>query len=209
MNRASRPLLAAAVAGILLFGVSCAQSTPDANPAASSPAAGSGSATVAPGATTPETVAWTDKVCGALRTFTQVAGSPPQLATTSIQASVQSLTDYVGKLSASVDGTIDGLKAAGPSPAPDGDAIVTQMTDGFARYRQLFEQIKTNIATDKPADQPSLQKAIAPLADIKNLPNPATVLRSSPTVAAAADQAPNCQAFRAPATPQPTAQPTG
>lgn len=205
MDRTPRPLIVAVALGALLLGAGCSTAPPGATTASASSTAAAGGSAAPAGAASGDAVAWTNNVCGALTTFTKVASKPPQLDNSSVQASVQSLSTYLGQVTAALDSTITDLKGVGPSPAAGGDEAVAKLSAALTQYRTAFQKAKTNLDQSHPMDSESLQTALAPIQDIKNLPNPADGLQASPELESAALQAPNCRSFMTPPTTATTA----
>lgn len=184
-------LVTAAVATVLL-GSGCTTLVPGLPaPSGATPAAGQ----AGPAETDP--VAWMDKICTALQPAIKLQETQPELDTANPRDSVAALSAYLGNASTTVDGAINGMAAAGPSPVEGGDQAVSALTKTLGAFRDAAREAKTKmdaidtsnareLATELPA-------AVEPLTKVANLPNPAAELGSNPELDQAAAQAPQCR----------------
>lgn len=193
MPRTSRPaLLAAALAAALLLGTGCTSSvTGTAAPTGGTPAP---SRALAP---TGDPVAWVDDVCGALTQAADITTRQPRLDPNGDSAALLTgVSDYFGQAVEAFDAAIAGLGAAGPSPIEGGDELVTRLTDALTTIRTPFQDAKAQLDAADPNDPASLAAlpaVLAPLAEIRRIPDPASELQDNPELRRAAEQAPNCQ----------------
>jgi hypothetical protein len=198
MHRTPRPALVTAALAVVLFGAGCTTTVPG-SPAAT----GAGPSAAAPtaGATESDPVAWVDKVCGALLPFGQIANEQPSINSSDPAKMVSGLSDFLGKTSSTLDGAIDGMAAAGPSPVDGGDEAVAALTKGLTTFRSTVQEAKTKIDaidTSNPRELATeLPAAVQTLSKLADVPNPTAELESNPELDAAAKKAPNCQQIEA------------
>ncbi len=151
-------------------------------------------------ASTTDPVAWADKVCGSLLPLQHTLSTAPQVEQSDPTATVKALSDFLGRSEAAIDQAASALDAAGASPVPGGDDVVTKIKATLATVRTSFDQAKTAIDKIDPSDPTTLitalPQAVAPLQELSKLKDPSTDLKSSPEFDAAAAKAPNCQALK-------------
>jgi hypothetical protein len=191
MPATSRPALIVLVLATLLVAVTgCTTTVPGmASPAGSMPA------------TTADPVKWVDGVCGALLPFVQTAGTPPQLGSAADPAGLaRGISDYLGQSARAADSAIGGMTRVGPSPVAGGDDVVTRLAQTLTTFKTSFQNVKAQVdavdISDRKAVVAELPKAVAPLQDLANLPDPTVDLQASPELDQASQHAPNCQQVR-------------
>lgn len=192
MHSWSRTALATAAVAAVLFGAGCTTAVPGLPaPAGAAPAAG----TAVPTETDP--VAWMDKVCGALLPAMQARAEQPKIDPANPADTIAALRTYADQAGPVIDGALNGMAAAGPSPVEGGDQAVSALTTAISGYRDALRETKTKIDTIDTSNRPALVKAfpeaVAPLSDLSKVPNPAADLASSPALTQAVAQAPRCQ----------------
>jgi hypothetical protein len=152
-----------------------------------------------------DTVAWTNGVCGALTGFTRAASSGPRIDQADPVASVQGVRSYLGATSDEVQRSLSALSAVGPSPVEGGDQYVTRLQEALQRIRSGFESARSQLATIDTSDRGALATAfpaaVAPLQELRDLPDPTAGLRENEELRTAAEQAAACRELRTPATP--------
>jgi hypothetical protein len=197
MHHTARTALVSTAVATVLLGAGCSSVLPGVP--APEPVGSSNSA-AATGSAPVETdgVAWMDKICGAMLPAVQVRATAPTLGGNGDpQSRLAGLSQYLDKASTAVDGAITGMAAAGPSPIEGGDQAVTALTTTLTSFRDSAREAKTKIdavdTSDPQALRTDLPAAIAPLAELASLPNPAAQLDSNPALEAAAKAAPQCQ----------------
>jgi hypothetical protein len=197
MHLTARTALVSTAVATVLLGSGCSSllpGVPAPSPADTSSSAATGG-NAAPGA---DGVAWMDKICGAMLPAVQIRADAPTLGDSGDPASrLSGLSQYLDKASTAADGAINGMAAAGPSPIEGGDQAVTALTTTLTSFRDSARNAKTKIdaidTSDPQALATDLPAAIAPLAELARLPNPAAQLDSNPALDAAAKAAPQCQ----------------
>jgi hypothetical protein len=189
MPAVPRHVLLLTVLAPLLLALGCTTTiSGSANPAGSTQAT----------TTTTDSVQWVDGVCGALLPFVRTAGTPPQLTAAADPAALtQSISGYLAQGSGAADSAISGIARVGPSPVPGGDEVVTRLTETLTKFRTSFQMAKAQVDAVDTTDQQSLitelPKAVAPLEELTNMPDPTVDLQTNPELARAGAQAPNCQ----------------
>ncbi|MHA6628277.1 hypothetical protein ACU61A_22795 [Pseudonocardia sichuanensis] len=152
-----------------------------------------------------DTVAWTNGVCGALAGFTRAASSGPQVDPADPVASVQGVHSYLGSTSEEVQRSLSALDAVGPSPVEGGDQYVARLQEALRSIRSGFESARTQLAavdTSSPeALATAFPAAVAPLQELRGLPDPTEGLRENEELRTAAEQAPACRELRGTGTP--------
>jgi hypothetical protein len=188
MPAVPRPVLLLTVLAPLLLSLACTTAVSgSARPAGSTQ-----------GTTTTDSVQWVDGVCGALLPFVRTAGTPPQLTAAPDPAALaKSIGDYLAQGAGAADSAITGIARVGPSPVAGGDEVVTRLTGTLTTFRTSFQNAKAQVdavdTTDPQALATELPKAVAPLQQLANMPDPTVDLQTNPELQRASAQAPNCQ----------------
>ena len=153
----------------------------------------------------PASVTWTDQVCGALAGFTGAVTDQPRIDQADPVAAVQSATGYVGTTTEALQRSISALDAVGPSPVSGGDEYVTRLKDALTRIKAGFDAARSQLGgvdTSSPqAFAAAFPAAMAPLQELRNLPDPTEGLRANDELRAASEQAPRCREIRSIGTP--------
>jgi hypothetical protein len=204
IQRASRPLrralAASALGGVLLL---------------------SGCATVVAGAATvdpapqptqgrgADPVAWVDKVCGAVLTYTTPVLAQPQFDGADLPGIKQRLSDYLSASQTGLQQSRDQLAQVGASPVGGGDDTVARVTAGLEKLQGDIGGAKAKVDAADPANVAGFQAALddtqKSLAQV-TAPDALGDLKTSPRLDKAAQQAGNCTKLAALAQPAP-AQP--
>jgi hypothetical protein len=186
--------LTATVLAVALTGCS-ATVTGSPAPTGGASAATTGAPAGSPTITDP--VAWTDKLCGSLLPTVKALASEPQIGQSDPASTVKGLSAYFGGAVSSLDESLSGIDAAGPSPIADTDPVVAKLKQTLRTLRSTFAEAKTavdKVDPNNPADlATALPEALAPLANLGALGDPTAGLKTNPELKAAAAQAPNCQ----------------
>lgn len=187
----------AAVVGALLFGGGCSSvvaGVPAADPAPQ-PTEGPGS----------DPVAWVDKVCGAVLTYTTPALSSPDFAgQLDLPTIKQRLSDYLGSTVTGLQQSQAQLGAVGRSPVSGGDETVTTIGDGLKKLESDVGGAKAKVDAANPNDIASFQGALGEAEKSLNevtAPDAIANIKSSPRLDKAAGQAANCQKLQSLAPP--------
>ena len=163
-------------------------------------AAGCGSAT-----DDEDAVAWTNQVCGALAGFTQTATTGPRVDAADPAAAVHGVSRYLGSTADELERSLTALDAVGSSPVEGGDQYVARLREALGSIRAGFVSARTQLAavdtTDAEALATAIPAAVAPLQELRDLPDPTEGLRANDALRAAAEQAPRCRELRAVASP--------
>ncbi|HEV7470600.1 MAG: hypothetical protein JWP64_3860 [Pseudonocardia sp.] len=187
----------AAVVGALLFGGGCSSvvaGVPAADPAPQ-PTEGPGS----------DPVAWVDRVCGAVLTYTTPALSAPDFAgRLDLPTIKQRLSDYLGSTVTGLEQSQTQLGAVGRSPVSGGDETVTTISDGLKKLDGDVGAAKAKVDAANPNDIASFQGALSEAEKSLNevtAPDAIGNLKASPRLDKAAGQAANCQKLQSLAPP--------
>jgi hypothetical protein len=142
-------------------------------------------------------VAWADKVCGAVVTYTKPLVTAPDFGGADLPTIKQRLSDFLGAAQGGVQQARDQLGQVGASPAAGGDDSVKRIIDGLTKPEADITAAKTKVDAADPANLPAFQAA---LDDAKNslaqvaVPDALADLKTSPRLDKAIGQAPNCTA---------------
>lgn len=152
------------------------------------------------GAGTGDAVAWTNEVCGALTGFTRAATTGPRVDQSDPVAAAQGVSRYLGSTSEELQRSLAALDAVGPSPVEGGDQYVARLEEALRSIRTGFESARTQLGAVDAADPEALTvafpAAVAPLQELRDLPDPTEGLRSNDELRAASEQATNCRELR-------------
>lgn len=152
-----------------------------------------------------EAVAWTDQVCGALLGFTRAATAGPGVDSADPVAATQGMSHYLGSTTEELERSLTTLDGVGPSPVEGGDQYVARLREALAGIRAGFEAARTQLdgidTSDPQAFATAYPAAVAPLQELRNLPDPTEGLRSNDELRAASEQAQNCRELRKTGTP--------
>ncbi|MCW0214336.1 MAG: hypothetical protein OJJ54_13335 [Pseudonocardia sp.] len=187
----------AAVVGALLFGGGCSTvvaGSPAADPAPQ-PTEGPGS----------DPVAWVDKVCGAVLTYTTPALSAPDFGgNLDLPTIKQRLSDYLGSTVTGLQQSQAQLGAVGQSPVSGGNETVTAIGDGLEKLETDVAAARAKVDAADPNNITSFQGALAEAeTSLKEVSAPDAIanIKASPRLDAAAAKAANCQKLQALAPP--------
>jgi hypothetical protein len=152
-------------------------------------AAGCGSAASA----SEDAVAWTNQVCAALTGFTRAATTSPRIDPADRVAAVREVSRYLGSTSEELQRSLTALDAVGPSPVDGGDEYVGRLGEALRGIRTGYESARTQLAAVDVSDPAALATAVAPLQNLRNLPDPTEGMGTSEQLRAASEQAENCR----------------
>jgi hypothetical protein len=153
------------------------------------------------GAGTADAVAWTNQVCGALTGFTRAATTGPRVDQADPVAAAQGVSRYLGSTSEELQRSLTALDAVGPSPVEGGDQYVARLEEALRSIRTGFESARTQLgAADSEALTVAFPAAVAPLQELRDLPDPTEGLRSNDELRVASEQASSCRELRSVAT---------
>jgi hypothetical protein len=187
-----RSALAITAVAAVLFGAGCTVAVPGLPaPSGAAPAAGVAVPTVT------DPVAWMDTICTALLPALKTRATQPELDPANPRDSIAALSTYLGEAGPVIDGAINGMGAAGPSPIAGGDEAVAALRTTLTAYRDAARDAKTKIDAIDTSSRATLTaqfpEAQTQLATLSNVPNPAADLGSNPELDRAAAQAPQCR----------------
>ncbi|WP_214367442.1 hypothetical protein [Pseudonocardia sp. H11422] len=193
MSRTTRLAVVAAMLSTLLFGAGCTSvvaGSPAADPAPA-PTEGPGS----------DPVAWADRVCGSLLTFTRPALNEPDFnATSDLPGIKKVLSDYLGTIVTGIQQSRTELGAVGRSPVTGGDEATTRM-DGVLRQLELdISAAKSKVDAADPNDPAAFQAALTDAETTLNeitAPDALADLGALPRLDKAAERSANCQQLTA------------
>jgi hypothetical protein len=144
-----------------------------------------------------EAVAWTNQVCGALTGFTRAATTSPRIDPADQVAAVQEVSRYLGATAEELQRSLTALDAVGPSPVEGGDGYVERLEEALRGIRTGFESARTQLAAIDASNPAALTTAVpaamAPLQELRNLPDPTEGMRANDELRAASEQAANCR----------------
>lgn len=195
MARSSRPrpaVIGALVAAVLVT-AGCT-TTLDGDPAADPapvPTEGPGS----------DPVAWADRLCEGVLSFTVPATSPPDFSgSTDLPALQRVSSDYLGAVVSGAQQGRQQLAAIGRAPEPAGDAAVDRAETALQGLEREFARVRSAVgaadASDPDAFLATLTQAESTIA-ATSPPDPLGDLRSAPRLQRAAERAPRCQQLSA------------
>ncbi|SDG49848.1 hypothetical protein [Pseudonocardia oroxyli] len=196
MQRPSRLVAAVLLGGLLSVGgcASAVAGVPRADPAPQ-PTAGRGA----------DPVAWVDKVCGAVLTFTGPVLAQPNFDGADLPGIKQRLSDYLAGAETGLQQSRDQLGQVGSAPVGGGDDIVARATAGLEKLQSDISAAKAKVDASDPNNVPAFQAALGEtqtsLAQV-TAPDVLGDLRTSPRLAKAVDQAPACGQLQAASTPR-------
>jgi hypothetical protein len=152
------------------------------------------------GGVSADAVAWADQVCGALTGFTRAATAGPGVDVADPVAATQGMSQYLGSTAEELERSLTALEAVGPSPVEGGDEYVARLSEALTGIRAGFEAARTQLdnidTSDMKGFATAYPAAIAPLQELRNLPDPTEGLRSNEELRAASEQAQNCRELR-------------
>ncbi|WP_199431574.1 hypothetical protein [Qaidamihabitans albus] len=145
-----------------------------------------------------EVLAWTDRFCGALGGLGGLSDiAPPDLRQGDVAGAKHAVSDYLGRLDTALGSSLDGLRDLGQAPVPEGEQARQALVGAFGPARQQVTEAKRKLDAARNDDQQALAEATKSLQSIGTamgeLENPMRGIESSPELAAAARQAPECQ----------------
>ncbi|GGP36091.1 hypothetical protein [Saccharothrix coeruleofusca] len=142
-------------------------------------------------------VAYVDKVCAAASSFVSVPKTPPKLDATDQNKLKADMAAYMGQMADAFGSTATRLREVGPSPVAGGDEQVEKMAATFTDVAKTFGDARSTIE-QADANDPvgGIQAAGDAIARLDEFTEPLKQLESHPELAAAAQQAPSCQALR-------------
>ena len=150
------------------------------------------------GVVSPASVAWVDGVCGKVRPFVEAAAAGPQIGGSDATAAVKGLSDYFGKATTAIDGTISGLTATSTAPVTGGDEVLKKMIGTYTAYRTGLQDAKSKVDAIDLSNPQSLASALP--AAVQGLPatlDPVADLKANPDLGRAVEQSATCKALPA------------
>lgn len=140
-------------------------------------------------------VAWVDRVCGAVLTYTTPVLAQPNFDGADLAGIKQRLSDYLAASQTGLQQSRDQLGQIGPSPVGGGDDTVTRITAGLEQLQKDIGAAKEKVDAADPNNVPAFQAALGEtqtsLAQV-TAPDALGDLRTSPRLDKAAQQAANC-----------------
>lgn len=191
MQRPSRLVAAVLLGGLLSVGgcASAVAGVPQADPAPQ-PTEGRGA----------DPVAWVDKVCGAVLTFTTPVLAQPNFDGADLPGIKQRLSDYLAAAETGLQQSRDQLGQVGSAPVGGGDDTVRRATAGLEKLQSDISAAKAKVDAADPNNVPAFQAA---LGDTQNslaqvtAPDVLGDLRTTPRLSKAVDEAPACAQLQA------------
>ena len=146
--------------------------------------------------TSPASVAWVGKVCGAMRSVQDAGGTQPSVDPADPAAAVRGLDTYFGGVVTAVQGARSTLKDAGPSPVANTDADITRIEGELGQIQSAFETARTKLggidAADPQALATGLSDALTPVQSLNVAADPIGDLRKNPAFDTVAKAVPSC-----------------
>lgn len=112
-------------------------------------------------ADTDDPAIWADRVCTALVPLVQASDNRPAVNAADFAATKQSMSAALAAAADAVPQTLSGLDAAGPSPIPGGDDVVTKLRDLVSELRATMLDTKIKLDAADPADAGAFIGALA------------------------------------------------
>jgi hypothetical protein len=140
-------------------------------------------------------VAWVDKVCGAVLTYTTPVLAQPNFAGADLAGIKQRLADYLAASQTGLQQSRDQLARVGSSPVGGGDETVARITAGLEKLQTDIGAAKTKVDAADPNNVPAFQAALGDTQQSLSqvtAPDALGDLKTSPRLDKAAQQAANC-----------------
>lgn len=138
---------------------------------------------------------WTDQMCAAVLPFVQTATTPPPTAADPA-ATTRGISDYLGRSTTALDGTLETLTGLGPAPVDDGEAVSTRLRNSLTGIRTAFATSKTQVdaldTNDPGTLQQKLPQALAPVSRLQS-DTALAGLTSNAELSAASAKSANCR----------------
>lgn len=138
---------------------------------------------------------WTDQMCGAVLPFVRTATTPPPPGADPA-ATTRGISDYLGRSTTALDGTLDTLARLGAAPVDDGEGVSTRLRDSLTGIRTAFDASKTKVdaldTNDPAALKQKLPEALAPVGRLQS-DTALAGLTSDPQLSAASQSSANCR----------------
>lgn len=190
----TRSAIPIAVLALMLLGAGCTTVVAGQAAPASAPAR-----TAAPGdAPVPaEGVAWANDLCGAFLDTNRVLTDQPKPNAADIPGTVSGYSQYFGRTVPALDAAIGRFQAIGPGPLPGGDTVATTMSTLVTLLRDAHTNAKAAVDAVDPASPTVLSAELPAALALANVRDtvPDVNMAATPELSAAAQAAPNCQAF--------------
>lgn len=141
---------------------------------------------------------WTDQMCAAVLPFVRTATTPPPTAADPA-ATTRGISDYLGRSTSALDGTLEKLQGLGAAPVDDGDVVSTRLRDSLTGIRTAFATSKAQVDALDTSDPATLrQKLPQALAPVSRLQSDTALagLTSNAELSAASQSSANCRALR-------------
>ncbi|MDN5920512.1 MAG: hypothetical protein L0I76_36350 [Pseudonocardia sp.] len=146
------------------------------------------------GGSGPTAERWTDQMCGAVLPFVRTATTPPPPGADPAATS-RGISDYLGRSTTALDGTLETLQRLGAAPVDDGEAVGTRLRDSLTEIRTAFATAKTRVdaldTNDPAALQQELTEALAPVSRLQT-DSALAGLTSDPELSTASQSSANC-----------------
>ncbi|QWF83832.1 hypothetical protein [Amycolatopsis sp. CA-230715] len=145
----------------------------------------------------PAAVAWADKVCTGVQAGSAKLSNPPSLQSGDASKTADAIVKFLASISSALDDMAGGIKAAGPPPVPNAQAVVDKAAGTLGETKTMLDQTKTKMEQAKVGDQKSLQKLVtdadASFAKLSEPGGPIKDLRANPELNLAFDESPTCR----------------
>ncbi len=144
-------------------------------------------------------VAWVEKICDAYAPLVETVSKPPTINQADYVAGSKLFSDYLGASGAAAQNAIGGLEAAGPSPIPGGDDLVTKTKSALAQVQSTFASAKAALDSapnTHSAKGAALLETRKSLEALRNIPNTSAEFQDNTELKSASELAPSCQRLK-------------
>lgn len=194
----SRPTMLIAVLALLFVAGCSSVVTGQASPVADVvPDAMSAPESEAAGPPSPEGVAWADQVCGAFIDANAVLTDQPRPDATNAPATVAGYSQYFDRTIPILESSIARLQGIGPGPLEGGDIMINNMGTLMTLMRDAHRAAKAAVDAINPASPTVLTQELPAALNLTDVQDraPEIDVSATPELNAAAEAAPNCQAY--------------
>jgi hypothetical protein len=193
-------MLIAVLALLLVAGCSSVvtgQAAPAPAPAAAPTPAPTAAPESAAAPVSAEGVAWADELCGAFLDTNRVLTDQPRPDTTDVSGTISSYSQYFSRTIPALDAAIVRFQSIGPGPLDGGETVVTAMGTLVTLLRDGHTAAKAAVDAIDPASPTVMTQEMPAALALTNVQDaaPDIDIAATPELDAAAQAAPNCQAF--------------
>jgi hypothetical protein len=144
-----------------------------------------------------DAVAWAEKVCKSVEPEVASLSKMPDVDTTDLQKTKDSMVAYLGKFSTALGHMSSAIKDAGDPPVSNAKADVDKVTGALESAKKTVDEAKANLDKASASDPTSFQEAFTKvgedLSKLSNLDLPTKGLEENKELKDAFDKAPTCK----------------